>query len=329
MPRDLGVGLLGLASAAAWASYAQMRLDGLGFLLVVALLFLWGIVLTFALVLGWGKHKTVLIPVTLVTCALVALLVMAFGDGRAMMQQRPLGAWAAFVVLLLAATPVMLVAPFLQFVRHARGVAGRLPVALLSGALALVPVGAVLHLMLQESMSHRVLNQARTVAPGQLLPHVIASRQRAAASWLSPYLWSEEEELKWIIIGLAHGFIESPDLISPDDTQALELLVKLSAGTGNEAWSWRLEGKLIWDRLMRAAPADRPAIASGLTKRQAQRFNESFGVPHADWLCTALADPETERALGHVWSLLENHDRRDFAARIRDQCGRSLGVEAK
>ncbi len=306
-----------------------MRLDGLAFLLAVYLLFQWGILLAVALGVGWGKRKVFVIPVTVVTCALVVLLIAVFGDGRATMQQRPLGAWAIFVVLLLAAVPAMLVAPFLQLASHARGVASRLPMAILAGALALVPVGSILYLVLQESMSSRVLDRARAVAPGQLLPHVIASRQRAAGSWLSPYLWSEDEELKWILIGLAHGFIESPDPISTEDTQALELLVKLSAGTRNDDFSWRLEGKLIWDRLMRAAPGDRPAIAAGLTKRQAQRFKETFGVPHADWLCTALADPDTEKAFDHVWTLLEDHDRKEFSASIRDKCGRSIGVAAK
>jgi hypothetical protein len=328
--RDVGVGCLGQASAAAaWASYAQMRLDGLAFLLVVALLFLWGILLALALAAGWGKRKVFMIPATLVTMTLVALLIAVFGDGRATMQQRPLGAWAMFVVLLLAAVPAMLVAPFLQLARHARGVASRLSMAMLVGALALVPVGSILHLMLQESMSNRVFDRARALAPGQLLPHVIASRRAAASSRLNPHFWTEDEELKWILIGLAHGFIERADPISPEDTQALELLVKLSAGTRNEIYSWRPEGRLLWDRLMRAAPGDRPAVAAGLTKQQAQRFNEAFGVPHADWLCTPLADPDTEKAFEHVWTLLEDHDKREFSARVRDQCGRSIGVAAK
>lgn len=328
--RDVAIAGFGLATAtAAWGSYGQMRLDGLMLLVAVYLLFQWGILLAFALAAGWGKRWVFVIPATLVTSVLVALLISGFGSDGDPMRQRPLGFWAMFIVLLLAAVPAMLVAPFLQFAWRARAVASRLPQALLIGALALVPIGALLHLVLQESISSRVLDRARALAPGQLLPHVIASRQRAAGSWLNPYFWTEEEELKWILIGLAHGFVESPDPISSEDTQALELLVKLSAGTGNDSWSWRPEAKLIWDRLMRAAPGERPAVASGLTKPQAQRFKEAFGVPHAEWLCTPMADPDTQKAFDHVWTLLEDHDRKEFSASIRDKCGRSIGVGAK
>jgi hypothetical protein len=202
--------------------------------------------------------------------------------------------------------------------------------AILVGALAVAAAGSVLHLLLQEVLENRALNQARALAPGRILPHVIASRDGAANSWLSPYLWNEEAELKWIIIGLARlGFIESPAPISSEDTQALALLVKLSAGTGNAHYAWTLESKLIWDRLMRAAAGDRFAVAAGLTQQQAQQFNEYIGVPHADWLCTPLADPETKRAFDHVWTLLSDHDKNQFSTAIREKCGRAIGAPAK
>jgi hypothetical protein len=179
-------------------------------------------------------------------------------------------------------------------------------------------------------LERRSLEQARALTPGRILPHVIASRHRAAGSWLNPYWWNEEAELKWIIIGLGRlGFIESPAPISGEDTEALALLVKLSAGTGNANYTWMLEGKLVWDRLMRAAAGNRFAVAAGLTKQQAQQFTEYIGVPHADWLCTPLADPETEKALDHVWALLSDHDKREVSIGIREKCGRSIGAPAK
>ncbi len=322
---------LGLAYApAAWASYAQMRLEGLTFLLAVALLYLWGILLAMALALGWGKRMVFVIAATAVTCVLVSLLIAVFGDGSATMQRRPLGMWAMFVVLLLVAVPAMLAAPVLQLARHARGTSSRLPMAMLVGALAFVPVGSVLHLLLQEMMEKRSHDQARALTPGRILPHVIASRHRAAGSWLSPFLWNEEAELKWIVIGIGRlGFIESPVPISGEDTQALAFLVTLSAGTGNANYAWMLEGKLFWDRLMRAAAGDRFAVAAGVTKQQARQFTEYIGVPHADWLCTPLADPETEKALVHVWTLLSDHDKRQFSLRVQEKCGRSIGIPAK
>lgn len=326
----LAIALLGFACApAALASYGNMRLEGLTFLLAVVLLYLWGVPLAIALALGWGKRKIFVIPATAVTGVLVSLLIAVFGDGSATMHQRPLGMWGMFVVLLLAAVPVMLIAPFLQLAWHARRTSSRLPMAMLVAALALVPVGSVLHLLLQESLESRALDQARALTPGRILPHVIASRQRAAGSWLSPYLWSEEAEMKWIIIGLGRlSFIESPVLISDEDTQALELLVKLSAGTANTNYTWMLEGKLVWDRLMRAAAGDRFAVAAGLTKQQAGQFTEYIGVPHADWLRTPLADQATGKALEHVWTLLSDHDKKQFSIGIQEKCGRSIGVSA-
>jgi len=330
------VALLGLAYApAACASYGNMRLEGLTFFLAVMLLYLWGVLLAIALVIGLGKRKVFVIAATAVTCVLVSLLIAVFGDGSATMHQRPLGGGGMFVVLLLATVPAMLVAPFLQLAWHARVYSTRLSVAVLFGAIAIVPVGSALHLLLQNRLENRALDQARALAPGQILPHVIASRHRAAGSWLSPYLWNEEAELKWIIIGISRlGFVESAAPLSADDTQALTLLVQLSTDTGNAHYTWMLEGKLFWDRLMGAATGERLAVAAGLTKDQARRFTENIFVPHADWLCTPLADPETGKAFDHVWTLLRSPEsgyesdqyQKQFAAAIREKCGRSIGA---
>jgi hypothetical protein len=329
--RGFAVALLWLACPpAAWASYGQMRLDGVTFFLAVVLLYLWGIPLAMALALGLGQRKGFVFAATAVTGVLVTLLIAVFGDGRATMHQRPLGMGAMFVVLLLAAVPTILAAPFLQLARHAHGISSRLPMAMLVGALVLVPVGSVLHLLLQESLANRVLNQARALAPGRILPYVIASRQKAANSWLSPYLWNEEAELKWIIIGLGRlGFVESAAPLSSEDTQALALLIESSAGTGNSTYTWRLESKLFWDRLMRAGAGDKFAVAAGLTEQRAGWFNESIGVPHADWLCTPLADAEIKKAFDHVWMLLSDYDKNQFSTAIREKCGRAIGAPAK
>jgi hypothetical protein len=305
-----------------------MRLDGLTFLLSVTLLCLWGVSLAIALALGLGKRKAFVIVATVVTGLLVFLLIAVFGDGRDTMQQRPLGMWAVFVVLLLAAVPVMLAAPLLQLAQHARGTSGRLPTAILVAALVMVLVGSVAHALLENMLITRAYDQARALTPGRILPHVIASRQRAADSWLSPYLWNEEAELQRIIYGVGRlAFIDSPvPISSDDDTQALALLVKLSAGTGNEYDAGTLEGKLVWDRLMRSSAGDRFAIAAGLTKQQARAFTQFIGETHPNWLCTPLADPGTEKALNHLWTLLSENERREFSTRIREACGRAFGV---
>ena len=202
--------------------------------------------------------------------------------------------------------------------------------AMVVGALFLVPLGSIAHFLLQEMLETRALERARALKPGQVLPHVIASRERAARSWLSPYLWSEEAELKWMMIGLGRlGFIESPAPISDEDTQALALLVQSAAGTRNAGYTWMLQGKLVWDTLMRAAAGDRLTVAKGLTKQQAAQFMHSIGLPHTDWLCTPLADPETGRAFAHVWTLLpDDGDKQQLATRLREQCGKSIGAAA-
>ena len=327
----LAVALSALVCApAAWASYAQMRLDGLAFLVAVVFLYWWCFPLAIALAMGWCRRTGVVIAATVVTAVLTTFLIAVFDDGRATLSQRPLSAWAMFVLLSLAAVPAMLAAPLPQFVFHARGIASRLPVAVLLGALVLVPAGSVIHYLLQETLQNRAFEQARELTPGGLLPHIAAARQRATRSWLSPYWWNEETELKWLIIGLGRlGFVENPAPLSADDTQALELLIKLSAGNGNALYISMLESKLAWDRLMRAAPGDRLAVVTGLTEPQASHFIHSIGMPHADWFCTPLADPETEKAIAQLWARLPpDNDRKRFAAAINEKCGKLIGAPA-
>jgi hypothetical protein len=175
----LAIALLGLACApAAWASYAQMRLEGVTFLLAVMLLYLWCVPLAIALALGWGKRKVFVFAATAVTGVLVFLLIAVFSDGRATMHQRPLGMWAMFVVLLLATVPAMLAAPFLQLAWHARGTSSRLPMAMLLGAL--VPsVGQSSTFCCRNDEKHP--QQARALTPGRILR---TSSRPSTGGWL-------------------------------------------------------------------------------------------------------------------------------------------------
>ena len=318
---------LACCASPAWASYGNMKLEGLAFAGSIVLLDCWAVLLALILAAGWAGRKLVVVLVTLVTAAAVGLLIAAFDDGSASLRQLPLGGWAMFAVLSMAMVPAMLAAPVLQFAAHARGHTGRLPTALLVSALLLALAGSAGHLLLLDRHAERALGQARALAPGQLLPHVTSSHDKAAASWLSPYLWTAREELKWIIIGVGHlNFIESPAPISSEDTQALALLVSSSVGNLNGLYTGRLEGKLLWDRLVPAAAPDRAAVAAGLTEAQAQRFSEYFGVPHADWLCAPLADAETAKALEHLWTLLTEHEQRQLSAAVRGKCNLVIGT---
>jgi hypothetical protein len=310
----------------AWASYAQMRLDGIAFTLVVIVLYLWGVLLALALAGGLGRHKAFVAAATVVTLALAALLVGVFGDGRATLRPRPLGGWAVFVVLLMAALPVLLAAPFLQLAGKGQGPASRLAMWLVGAAVTLVPVVPILHVAWQERAGERVMERTRALPAGQLQPNVDTSLRRAAGSWLAPYLWNEEAEAKWIILGLSQpgGIADRPAPLSASDTQAIATLVQASATNSNAIYTGKLEGKLVWDRLMGVAPADRPAIAGALSKQEVRQFNEYVVLPHADWLCTPLADPATERALVRVAAQLREDERPGFVAKISGACGRTL-----
>ena len=310
------------AAPAARASYGQMKLDGVVFFFAATFLYAWGILLAMGLALGGRKYKAFAVVASVVTALLAALLIASLHDGASTLQPRPLRMGAMFVVLLLAAVPVMLAAPIWQRAQHLRGQSSRLSLAVLVVAVLLPPAGSVLHLLTQERMANRAVAQARALAPGGLLPHVAASQQRAAESWLSPYLWNEAEASKRIIVGVSDlAFIESPVPLSAEDTQALERLLAAVAGDPYRFYTWKVEGKLAWDRLMRAAPAERVAVAARLTRAQADHLVEFIGVPHADWLCALLAEEETRKAFDKLWSLLADGERQRFAAAVRAKCG--------
>jgi len=193
--------------------------------------------------------------------------------------------------------------------------------------LLLIPLGSLLHFAVQEGLERHAFARARSAAPGQVMRQVEAASHTRAAAWLSPFVWTEGEERKWLVIGLANlPFIDSPAPLSDEDTRAVELAVALSAGTPAEIYTGKLEGKLVWDRLMRAAPGEREAVAARLSKTQAQRFSDYIVTPHADWLCKPLADPETRNAANRLWTMLSENDRRQFSASIRDKCAIDIGA---
>ena len=298
-------------------------------LLVVGALALWGVLLALALADGWGARVIVTIAATVVTCVLVAALIAALRDGSAPLRQRPLGDWAVFALLTLAASPFMLAAPLLQLAWAARGRSSRMPALMLAGAMTLALLGSGLYLALREKLERHALAQARAVAQGQVMQHVAAARHSAAVSWLSPYLWTEGDELKWATIGLAtRPFIDSLVPLFEEDLRAVAILVNASAGTPGERYTGKLAGKLGWDRLMRASAGDRAAMAAGLTRREATRFTGNFGIPHADGLCAHLADGDTRNAIERLWALLADQDKREFSARIREKCGLEIGAQA-
>ena len=325
--RDPIVAWFALACApAAWASYAQMRLDGLAFILAVIALFAWAVMLSLALAARLGRYPALVIAATVATAALTLVLVYVFADGRATMRPRPLTGPAMFVVLLLAAVPVMLAAPFLQLAARKQAAPSTLPIWLLGAAVTLVPLGSILYAVVQDQAGERVLARTRGVPAGQVQPHVDASLRHAANSWLAPYLWNEEAEAKWLILGLsqAGGIADRPAPLAAGDAQAVASLVGSAAGNSNLVYTGKLEGKLVWDRLMGAPPADRPAVAGGLSKQEVRQFKEYVVIPHADWLCTPLADPATERAIVRLAAQLREDERPEFAAKIGAACGRTL-----
>jgi hypothetical protein len=316
---------LGVGCAPAWASYGQMKLDGIVFLLAAILLYMWAIVLPLVLAARLARHKWVLVAVTVVTLVLTALFIASWEDGRSTMQPRPLRGPAMFVVLMLASVPVMLATPFMQWMDRDRVPHSRRPLWLLVAAVALPTVGSIAYAMVQDAYAERLFERTRAVQPGQVQSHVAAARRGAATTWLAPYLWSDGEQAKWIVIGLAQsGMVASPAPLSAADTQALADLVRSAPGTPSADYTGKIEAKLVWDRLMQAAPADRPAVAAGVSRQEAQEFTEYIVVPHTDWLCQAWADPPTEQAFVRVANTLSENDRPRFARAVKEKCGRDL-----
>jgi len=310
-----------LFAAPASASYGNMRLEGLSFLLAIALLCGWSLLLTFALALGAGTSLRFVAPSTTITVVLTTLLLASFDDGARTMQARPLGSGAVFVILLLLAVPVLLAAPIVKMRRHARGESSALPTVILSIAIALVPIGSTCHGLLQTRFEQRTLAATLALEPGGVLTHVIASRRRAADSWLDPYLWTEGSELMWISIGVGQlPFVDRSAPLSTDDARGLSMLIATSVGTLAENYTWKLEAKLFWDRLSVAAPGEKVAIAHALTESQASHFAETIGIPHPEWLCGPLAELEMSKALRHASSLLSEPDRARFMAAVRGAC---------
>jgi hypothetical protein len=326
LARLIGVLPWAVAAPSAWASYGQMRLDGLAFVLVVIALDLWAPLLVLGLAIGWGRHKAFVIAATAITGLLAALLIGVSGDGGAAMRQRPLGGWAMFAALSMAAVPALLLAPLLQYAWHAHDRWRRAPLILAIVAVTFIPVGTVLHLALQAHLEGRVYDGARAVAPGQIRAHVDAARKKAANSPLPPFLWNEEAETKWLALGLSQlGAIDNASPLPASDTEGLVLLVTAAAGTSAADYTGLVQGKLVWDKVMRAAPGERAGIAATLTKSEARQFNSYFGVRHTDWLCTPLAEPDTAGAIDRIWALLSENERNEFSAAVQQKCGRKIG----
>jgi hypothetical protein len=303
---------------AAWASYGNMRLDGVGFGLAILALDAWALLLVLVVALGGTRRTPLAVIATVVTALLAAAVAATVGDGRMVLGQRPLGGWAVFALLSTAAIPALLAAPWLQWADRWR----RAPALLAGAAVALVPAGTFLFLMLQQSEEERVFAQGRALAPGTVQAHVTAARQAAARSWRSPYLWNEDAEAKWLAIGLGqNALVDGPQPLSASDAAGLALVI---AAARKSHVTGKLEGKLLWDRLMGAPASERPRIAAAFKRDDARRFAQAFGVPHADWLCAPLAEPDSAKAVALVHARLDENDRKEFSDAVRAKCGKAI-----
>lgn len=302
----------------AWASYGNMRLDGVGFGLAILALDAWALLLVLVVALGWARRSPVAVFTTIATALLAGAVAATLGDGRTALAQRPLGGWAVFAVLSMAAIPALLVAPWLQWAGRWR----RAPVLLAAAAVLAVPAATFLFLILQQREEDRVFAQGRALAAGSVQAHVTAARQAAARSWRSPYLWSEDAEAKWLAIGLGlNPVVDSPQPLSASDTEGLATVI---AAARKSHVTGKLEGKLLWDRLMGAPAPQRPGIAAAFARDDARRFSKAIGVPHAHWLCAPLAEPDSAQALALLLARLAEDDRKELADAVRAKCGKGI-----
>lgn len=303
---------------AAWASYGNMRLDGVGFGLAILALDAWALLLVLVVALGGARRMPLAVIATVVTALLAGIVAATLGDGRTALGQRPLGGWGVFAVLSMVAIPALLVAPWLQWAGRWR----RAPILLAAAAVVVAPAATFLFLILQQMEEDRAFAQGRTLAAGTVQSHVTAALLAAARSWRRPYLWNEDAEAKWLAVGLdLNPIVDSPRPLSASDAEGLATVI---ARARKSHVTGKLEGKLLWDRLMGAPAPQRPRIAAGFTRDDARRFAQAFGVPHADWLCAPLAEPDSAKAVALVHARLDENDRKELSEAVRAKCGKGI-----
>ena len=254
-------------AAAAHASYGQMRLDGLAFLLAFALIVAYGLIVDVALIARIFRYRA-----GLVVGVVVALVVIVLFLGQAASPSERTGFFkgtpggAPLVVLLVTSAvflPFILIAPFAQYrsMGHGRRWPGWIT-AWMGVQLALLPGFLVLARMEERFWKQEYaagLTEGRKVKAGELgvlVERAGRHRERLwGTGWSCP--WQQERPRGYVarrsgwISGLAKGVDDSAPIAANEplrepDRMALRTLIERHfAGYATP----NIQTKLLWDVL--------------------------------------------------------------------------------
>ncbi|MCC2638257.1 MAG: hypothetical protein K0Q68_1976 [Moraxellaceae bacterium] len=254
-------------SAAAQASYGQMRLDGIGLLLALMLTVACGVIVDVALLARLFRHRAALVTGLGIAVAILLLLVgMAASPGeRAGFFKGPPGGASLVVAVLTCAVflPFIVLAPLAQYRalregrRWPRGLtAGMvLQVALLPGFFVLAHTEA--HFWQEEYAAG--LAVGRGASAGELGGILVRAEQQRERLWGTGWTYARHQEpsrghaprLSGWITGLARGVDASPliaanePLREADRVLLRELMERHFAGVAMPM----ITAKLLWDAL--------------------------------------------------------------------------------
>jgi len=255
-------------AAVAQASYGQMRLDGIGFLLAFASLIACGVIVDVALIAKVFRYRTALVIELVVALALILFFV-----GQAVIPSERAGFFkgapggAPLVVLLLTSAvflPFIVVAPFAQYraLQEGRRSPGwitawmGLQLALLPGFLVLAWTEQ-LYWQREHAAGVTVGREVQAGEFGAVLDRAARQRERIwGTGWTTP--WASEPHTAYYlprrsgwIAGLASGVDASAPILaneplSDPDRKALQALIERHfAGYALP----NVKAKLVWDVL--------------------------------------------------------------------------------
>jgi len=334
-------------AAAAHASYGQMRLDGLGFLLAFALTVVYGVILDVALIAKVFRHRATLAGGLIVALVMIILLgsQAASPSERAAFFNGPPGGASQVMFLMVGAVfvPFIVIAPIAQYraMRQGRRWLGwltawmLLQVALLPGFLVLASTEE--HFWKQDyAAGLAVGREARAGGLGVIWERAERQRERIwGTGWAYP--WQQEpprghpaRRSGWIA-GLAKGVDDSAliaanePLGEPDRIVLRTLTERHFAGYAIP----NINAKLIWDALepgdfsRQLAPHglnERGVVSEELIPLLLERLEE-YGVPR---LCPGGRMMDVDRAVLSqlVLARVRSHDaakRRELEAGLEAQ----------
>ncbi|MFM9967895.1 MAG: hypothetical protein ACKVQK_05785 [Burkholderiales bacterium] len=251
-------------ATSAYASYAQMRLDGIELFLAFALVVAYGLIVDLALFARLFRYRAALVAgfvAALVVTILILIQAAPPGERAGIFKVHP-GGQEQIVLVVTSAVflPFILIAPFVQYraMRHSRRWSGWITVGMFL-QLALLPGFIVLanteeHYWKREYATGQAVG--REVRAGRLGELLELAEQRHERIWGTGWIYPWPEKLSsgfvyknsaWIR-GLENGVGDSA-LISANEPPSEPDRAALRKLTDRHFYAPNIRAKLIWDAL--------------------------------------------------------------------------------